>query len=666
MSILERLTCETADLGQANVKKLLELFPECACEQGQVDFDKLRQVLSSEVIEGDVERYQFTWPGKRAAMAEANRKTNKTFRPIREDETTPTGIDSKGHPDCSSGSVNFDTTENLYIEGDNLEALKLLQSAYAGKVKMIYIDPPYNTGKDFVYRDYFSLNDDEIKAQNGILDDDGKMFAKYERNEEAEARYHTNWCNMMYPRLKLARELLSDDGVMFISIDDNEVTPLRKLCDEVFGEGNFVGQLILKTATDNNPSQINTEHEYMICFAKNKTIQEKWLRRSEAANKIIQKYEQLLHLFKTPQEIQKELRNWIKKHKEELPQISHYNNVDDKGVYSSSSNSSNPHPGGYMFDIIHPTTKLPCSKPANGWRWPEKTFADYEKEGEVEWGVDHTTQPHIKKRIETSVEFLRTLIYEDNRATTKMLSTLFDGKKVFDNPKPLKVLMRIFEFVLEKEAIILDFFSGSATTAHAVMQLNAEDGGKRKFILVQLPEVTDEKSEAYKAGYKNICEIGKERIRRAGKKIQEEHPLTTQQLDVGFRVLKIDASSINDVSKPVNEMSQEEMNFESERIKADRSSEDLLFQVLLQTQIPLSEKIERETICGNEVFTVGGVMVACLDKQAKLTEDFFTALAERQPAMAFFRDDTFVDDSARTNLEQIFKQFSKDTKIKVL
>lgn len=619
MSILERLTCETADLGQANVKKLLELFPECACEQGQVDFDKLRQVLSSEVIEGDVERYQFTWPGKRAAMAEANRKTNKTFRPDRE------------------ASVNFDTTENLYIEGDNLEALKLLQSAYANKVKMIYIDPPYNTGSDFIYRDDFRQSVDEYEENLGAYDENGNRMFK---NTDTNGRFHSDWCSMIYPRLKLARELLRNDGVIFISIDDNEVVQLRKLCDEIFGLENFIVQYIWEKhkAPKNDNKYVTTNHEYIVVYAKQK---DKFTIKKDSRGA------------------------------ENVASFKNYDN-DPRGPWGSGPLLAPTYSESAVFPILNPHGEEIYPPKGKCWSFNRDGIKRLMADNRIWFGSDGHNVPRIKRFLSELPDGIvpRSLLFHDvyggNQKAANDLKELFEGKKIFDYSKPINLIKYFIDKSNSFDSIVLDFFSGSATTAHAVMQLNAEDGGKRKFILVQLPEVTDEKSEAYKAGYKDICEIGKERIRRAGKKIQEEHPLTTQQLDVGFRVLKIDSSSINDVSKPVNEMSQEEMNFESERIKADRSSEDLLFQVLLQTQIPLSEKIERETICGNEVFTVGGVMVACLDKQATLTEAFFTALAERQPAMAFFRDDTFVDDSARTNLEQIFKQFSNDTKIKVL
>ena len=352
-----------------------------------------------------------------------------------------------------------EATNHILIEGDNLLALTNLCATHQGKIDVIYIDPPYNTGnKDFVYNDSYVDSEDAFR--------------------------HSKWLSFMSKRLRIAKQLLSDRGVIFISIDDNEQAQLKILCDEIFGDINFVGQLILKTATDNNPSQINIEHEYMLCFAKNKSFQNNWQRTSQAAKRIIEKYRELNDSGLSVDQIQVELRKWIKANKKDLPQVAHYNNVDDKGVYSSSSNSSNPHPGGYMYDIIHPITHLPCPKPANGWRWPFVTFDEYNRNGEIEWGKDHTTQPHVKKRIETSTEYLRTLIYEDNRGTTKALSDIFDGKKVFDNPKPHNVLSRIIDFSSLCNSTILDFFAGSGTTMHAVMQLNKEDGGHRQCILV--------------------------------------------------------------------------------------------------------------------------------------------------------------------------------------
>ena len=363
-------------------------------------------------------------------------------------------------PDRAIISDNPDAPNHLLIEGDNLEALTALSYTHAGKIDVIYIDPPYNTGKkDFVYNDAYVDTDDEYK--------------------------HSKWLSFIKKRLELAKKLLSDRGVIFISIDDNEQARIKVLCDEksLFGENNFLGQLILKTATDNNPSQISTEHEYMLCYAKNHDSQPKWLKQSPAAHRIIEQYRSLLSLGLNISDIQKELRKWIKQNKELLPQVAHYNNVDEKGVYSSSSNSSNPHPGGYTYDIFHPITHLAVPKPQNGWRWPEATFLSYAENGEIEWGKDHTTQPHVKKRIETCLESLRTLIYEDNRGTTKALSDIFGGKKVFDNPKPHTVLARVIDFASQTNSVVLDFFAGSGTTLHAVMNLNAEDGGHRTCIL---------------------------------------------------------------------------------------------------------------------------------------------------------------------------------------
>ncbi|MDE5887330.1 MAG: site-specific DNA-methyltransferase [Muribaculaceae bacterium] len=355
-------------------------------------------------------------------------------------------------------SENPDAPNHILIEGDNLEALTTLAYTHEGKIDVIYIDPPYNTGnKDFIYNDSYVDSEDSYR--------------------------HSKWLSFMSRRLKIAKKLLSDRGVIFISIDDNEQANLKLLCDEVFKVSNFLGVLIIKTATDNNPSQINVEHEYMLCYCKNKDIQGNWKRQSQAAKLLISFGEELLDKGLSLEEAQKELRKWIKTNKFSLPQIAHYNNIDKKGIYSSSSNSSNPHPGGYTYDILHPKTHLPCPKPKNGWRWPEETFLEYDKAEEIEWGKDHTTQPHVKKRLESATEYLRTMIYEDNRGTTKALADIFSGEKRFDNPKPLTVLSKIIDFVSNKCSIILDFFAGSGTTLHAVMQLNAEDGGKRQCIL---------------------------------------------------------------------------------------------------------------------------------------------------------------------------------------
>lgn len=672
---------QSLDVTQRNVEKIAALFPNCVTERlnkdGKqelaIDLDKLRSELGDEIFGEGEERYQFTWPDKRAASHLANERTTMTLRPCREE------------------SVDFDTTENLYIEGDNLDVLKVLRETYLGKVKMIYIDPPYNTGNDFVYNDDFAMGREDFEAQSGLFDEEGNQTVDpMVRNTESNGRFHTDWLNMIYPRLKVARDLLTEDGVVFISIDNNELTNLQKISDEIFGSTNYIGTLVLKTATDNNPSQINTEHEYMLCYAKNRVLQSNWSRQSEAARKIIDQYHVLKSRGLDINELQAALREWIKNNKANLPQVAHYNNVDAKGVYSSSSNSSNPHPGGYMFDIVHPVTGGICPKPANGWRWPKPTFDAYDKAGEIEWGKDHTTQPHIKKRIETSVEYLRSLIYEDNRATTKMLSDLFDGKKVFDNPKPLIVISRLIEYVCDKDSYILDFFSGSATTAHAVMNINARDGGHRKFIVVQITEETPEKSEARKAGYKTICQVGKERIRRSGKDIKnhlralvtayqkqidflkrqspqpsnlaekiipiqqelEKNKVNLLGFDSGFRVLKLDSSNMADVYYTPDQFDPAQLDLFVDNVKPGRTNEDLLFQTMLSLGIELSAKIEVMEIAGKQVFSVDdGYMLACFDKD--VNETTIEEMAKLLPTHLVIRDASAANDNVLDNFDQI-------------
>ena len=649
---MDKLKMHSVNKVDENIEKIGKLFPNCITERknekGEVeyaiDFDMLKQELSTVVVEGNEERYQFTWPDKKKSILLANAPIAKTLRPCREE------------------SVDFDNTENLYIEGDNLDVLKLLQETYLGKIKMIYIDPPYNTGKDFVYSDNFTQDADEYILTSGQLDSDGNRLVS---NLESNGRFHSDWLNMIYPRLKIAKDLLTEDGVIFISIDSHELETLECVCNEIFSKSNFIGTIVLQTATDNNPTQINEEHEYMVCYAKNKVLLDSWYRISESAEAIQKQYQKIKAVENDAEKIQIKLRDWISANKSSLSQVAHYNCVDDKGVYSASSNSSNPHPGGYMYDILHYKTKLPCPKPANGWRWPEKTFLKWAEEGEVHWGADHTTQPHIKKRLETAKEQLKSMIYEDNRAETKLLSDLFDGKKVFENPKPHKVLARIIDFVTKENDTILDFFSGSASTAHSVLKINSDDAGNRKFIMVQLPEETDEKSEAYKAGYKTIPEIGKERIRRAGAKIKEENPMLTSELDTGFRVLKLDSSNMKDVYYNPADYELSLFDNLADNIKEDRTPEDLLFQVMLDLGVELSSKIEESTIGGKKVFNVAdGFLYACFDEN--VTEDVITEIAKKNPYYFVMRDSSMANDSVATNFEQIFATYSPDTVRKVL
>ena len=664
MSQIEKVNCSTPDFAKENVAKLLALFPECAGEQGEVDFDKLRQTLSSSVIEGNVERYEFTWPGKRAAKAAASAATTKALRPCAAESVgrdgTPGGFDS----------------ENLYIEGDNLEVLKLLQTSYANQVKMIYIDPPYNTGHDFVYRDRFSLTQKELESEAGVFDEDGNRF---EVNDSFEARYHSNWCSMMYPRLKLARNLLRDDGVIFISIDDNEVTNMRKLCDEIFGECNFIGDFIWQSRLTGGHDSININcvHEFIVVYGKSETA---------LLNKIASTTEYPLYDATTGKSFK-----W-----DSLWTVSHgYTPNCDYPIYVDKTTL-----GVYIDEKEGRTAIWPwmCHKDGEAvkgvarWFWSKETFlaSHSELSAQVSKG-----QIKVYKKVfgGSGIPPLSVLDKDDvgGTSTGKDETSALLGRGVFDNPKNTKLIGFFLRLGTEKNSLIVDFFSGSATTAHATMQLNSTDGGNRKFIMVQFPELCDEDSEAAKAGYANICEIGKERIRRAGKKIAEElaaknaeivkkneqgelslenpdnpvNPVEKEIPDIGFRVLKLDTSSLRDTSATVSETNQEFTNFE--RIKSDRSPEDLLFQVLLETRISLSDPIETKVVSGNNVFFVSGnALVACLDPAAKMTTAFFIEIAKMKPGIAFFRDDAFADDSARTNLQQAFDQFSPTTSIKVI
>lgn len=621
MSEIERAKCSTPDFAEENAAKLLKLFPECAGEQGTVDLDKLRQVLSSKVVEGNVERYEFTWPGKRAAKAAASAATTKTLRPCREE------------------SVNFDSTENLYIEGDNLEVLKLLQTSYAGKVKMIYIDPPYNTGHDFVYRDRFSLTDKELADQGGAFDEEGNRF---EVNDSAEARYHSNWCSMMYPRLKLAKSLMREDGVIFMSIDDNELMNLRKLCDEIFGASNFVDTLIWEKrySPQNAVQWFSESHEYVLVYAKDKQCwQPRLLERTEEMN-------------------------------------ARYRNLDNdpRGDWKPADATAQGGHGtkGQFYVLTAPNGTKHTLPAGRCWLYTEPVMKKMIEDNRIWFGTSGNNVPAVKKfltEVKQGIACQTIWKYSEvghSQSAKKELIEVMGGAAAFDTPKPVGLLKRmVYLASMEKDDIFLDFFSGSATTAHAVMQQNAEDGGSRKFIMVQLPEACADDSEAVKANYKNICEIGKERVRRAGKKIADENATTAPNLDVGFRVLKLDSSSLNDTSSTVSETSQTFENFD--RIKSDRTPEDLLFQMLLETHIPLSDTIETKTICGNSVFLVAdGALVACLDPKAQMTTEFFLEVAKLKPAGAFFRDDAFANDSARTNLQQAFDQFSPTTSIKVI
>ena len=652
---------QTVNKADENFKRLAEMFPnavtETIDENGEVvraiDKDVLMQEISCKVVDGNEERYQFTWPDKKKSVLLANAPINKALRPCREE------------------SVDFDNTENLYIEGDNLEVLKLLQETYLGKIKMIYIDPPYNTGNDFVYEDDFAQSTDEYLANSGQFDEDGNRLVK---NLDSNGRFHTDWLNMIYPRLKLAKDLLTDDGVIFISIDDNEVENLLKCCGEVFGDCNFVAQIPWRkrTAKSDVPFGVSQDYEYIICFAKSSNF-------SASVEGKERKY------YETPDFAGRPWR------------------VHDLTKQTTASERPNSY-----FTIVNPKTgeQYPAN-PNRTWAITEDTFRTYYDENRIVFPGDYDflsiqkpvlrywKEDDMKKAGDKFGKVAVSTKLPDNigmsQDGTKEITSLL-GTKVFSFPKPSALIKYLISTSTEKNDLVLDFFSGSATTAHAVMQLNAEDGGHRKFIMVQLPEETDEKSEAYKAGYKNICEIGKERIRKAGKKIkgdctakideynskvrvlmnnpnskeipiEEDEPMPIP--DIGFRVLKCDTSNMKEVYYNPVKYEQSLFSRLEDNIKEDRTPEDLLFQVMLDLGVLLSSKIEETTIAGKKVFNVeDNYLIACFDDN--VTEDVITEIAKQKPYYFVMRDSSMANDSVATNFEQIFATYSPDTVRKVL
>lgn len=612
---MDKLRMQSSNGVEDNITKIAQLFPDCVTEtvderSGQpkhlIDFEKLKQNLSDSVMSERAERYQFTWPDKSKAILLANSPVNATLRPCRED------------------SVDFDNTQNLYIEGDNLDVLKCLKETYLHKVKMIYIDPPYNTGNDFVYEDDFAQSSEEYLANSGQFDEQGnRMFT----NAESNGRFHTDWLNMIYPRLKVARDLLTDDGAIFISIGDDEGDNLQKVCDEIFGEKNFIADICHKhRASVSNDRIISENHNHLLFYCK-------------------------------------KVATLFSKHKliGEDPVLEGFNLEDERGKYKltpvdgpGGAKKGNPH-----YEFLGVT---------GYWRYSKETMQAKYDQGLIVRTTNGLQQKYYLEQAKLSRRTVTTW-WDDNFLTSSATKQLIDlmGTKTFDNPKNVNLLLRCLKMItkFDKDSLILDFFSGSATTAHAVMQLNSEDGGNRKFIMVQLPEKTDEKSEAFKAGYKNICEIGKERIRRAGKKIKEESPLTTQNLDTGFRVLKLDSTNMQDIYYSPKDISQADLFSQVDNVKPDRTGEDLLFQVMLELGATLDSKIETTTVAGKTIYNVAeGYLVACFDPN--VTDEVVKAIAQMQPAYAVLRDTSMKDDSTATNFEQIFKTYSPDTVTRIL
>lgn len=623
---MDKLRMESVDLTAQNIDKIGALFPNCitetADENGKlkkaINFDMLKQMLSDEVAEGD-EAYEFTWVGKKEAIVEANKPIRKTLRP------------------CKEESVNWDNTENLYIEGDNLEVLKLLQESYLGKVKMIYIDPPYNTGSDkFIYTDDFHISKEEYEKEAGYKNEDGEYLFK--ENLDSNPQFHSVWCSMIYSRLMLARNLLSEDGVIFISIDDNEQDNLKKICDEVFGERNYVQEImwIKKFSPQNDAKYFSLNHENILCYAKNKPS----FKRN-----LLPPTEEMLKRYKNPDN-------------------------DPRGPWTSGDCTIGRMTEKDYYPITTPSGREVYPSNGNVWRFSRDTFKKLIEDNRIWFGENGDNMPRVKRFLsETNNGIVPISVwgFEEvghTQSASQELKKLFDNKQYFDYPKPIGLIEKCEVIATDKDSIILDFFSGSATTAHAVMQLNAEDGGNRKFIMVQLPEKTDEKSEAFKAGYKNICEIGKERIRRAGKKIREENP-NAESLDTGFRVFKLADSNMTDVYYSPLEINQQMLLEQEENIKPDRTDLDLLFGCVLDWGIPLNLPYISEKIDGFTVHTYNdGDLIACFDKN--VSESVIKEIAKRQPLRAVFRDSSFADSPSKINVGEIFKMIAPDTRVRVI
>ena len=624
---MDKLKMTTADGVQDNVEKIALLFPNCVTETRdnntgrlvhKVDFDKLRQELSSSIVSDREERYQFTWPDKSKVILLANAPVNAALRPCREE------------------SVDFDNTKNLYIEGDNLDVLKCLKENYLHQVKMIYIDPPYNTGSDFVYEDDFAESAEEYRSRSGQFDEQGNRLVT---NTESNGRFHTDWLNMIYPRLKVAYDLLRMDGVIFISIDDHEVDNLKKVCNEIFGEKNFIAQLVWERAFSpkNDARFISNSHDYIVMFARNiESFKIGRLPRTEEAD-------------------------------------ARYSNPDNdpRGVWQSDNMTVKTYSPSGDYPITLPSGRVVEPPAGRCWRLSAKAFAERLRDNRIWFGSDGNGTPRIKRFLNelkfdgmapTSILFYKDVGHSQEGA--QEVIKLFGNKGVFDGPKPVRLLQRLITLAnLEDDSIILDFFSGSATTAHALMKTNAEKDMHCKFILVQLPEEVSDTKKGQ--GYKTICEIGKERIRRAGSKIKEESPLTTQNLDTGFRVLKLDSTNMEDIYYSPGDINQANLFSLVDNVKPDRTSEDLLFQVMLELGATLDSKIEYQTIDGKTVWNVSdGYIVACFDKD--VTDDVVKFIAKMQPQYAVLRDTSMANDSTATNFEQIFKTYSPNTTTKIL
>lgn len=620
----------TPDIAEENYKKLVALFPDAITETTDedgnivraIDKDVLMQEINTKVIDDGQERYQFTWPDKRKSMVMANAPISKTLRLEKEKsigrDGTPGGVDS----------------ENIYIEGDNLDALKLLQETYLGKVKMIYIDPPYNTGNDFIYEDDFAQSSDEYADNSGQTDEEGNRLVQ---NSESNGRFHTDWLNMIYPRLRLARDFLTDDGVIFISIDDNEQENLKKVCDEIFGSNNFLAQVVWERAYApiNLKKNFSVSHDYILVYGKDSSIiQTNGIARTgESDNR-----------YQNPDN-------------------------DPRGPWKSSDLSVGPAVKANIYPITTPSGRVVEPPAGRSWRLSRHAFRERLQDNRIWFGKNGDAVPSMKRfkseLRKSGITPMTIWNYKEvghSQSATQDLQKLMGGKKYFDYPKPVPLIQRCIQLYTEEDSIVMDFFAGSATTAHAVMQQNAEDGGKRQYILVQIPEKTDPKKDAFQDGYKTICDIGEERIRRAGKKIKAE---TGADIDYGFRCFKVDSSNMKDVYYAPADIEQLSLDGFEDNIKEDRTPEDLLIQVMLDLGILLSSDIEIQNINGRKVFSVAdGYLLACFDKD--VTEETVIEIAKKKPFYAIFRDNSMANDSVAANFEQIFETYSPETVRKVL
>lgn len=625
---MEKMRMESVDMTEKNIEKIKSLFPNCITEtrdkdgklKKAINFETLKQILSDEIVDGD-EAYEFTWVGKKAAIVEANKPIRKTLRP------------------CKEKSVNWDNTENLYIEGDNLEVLKLLQESYLGKIDVIYIDPPYNTGNDFIYNDDFKLSSEEYIEANNELDENGNRLF---RNTDSNGRFHSDWCSMIYSRLLLSRNLLSDNGVIFISIDDNEQENLKKICDEVFGEDNFLAQIIWERAFSpvNLKKHFSRSHDYLLCYAKNEY---------SSINNGIQRSEEANNRYSNPDK-------------------------DPRGVWQSNDLAVGPAVESNIYPITTPSGRIVLPPDGRSWRYSKSVFEEKLNDNRIWFGVNGNGVPRIKRFLselkKTGITPMTIWKHTDvghSQDASKALKSLFGEKMVFDYPKTVELIKRCIELYSKKDSIILDFFSGSATTAHAVMQLNAEDCGTRKYILVQLPEKTDLKSVAFKEGYKTICELGQERIRKSSKKILEDSKenYNTENLDIGFRVFKLDDSNMTDVFYFVDDYSQDLLSNLESNIKSNRNNLDLLFGCLIEWGLPLSLPYDSEEIEGCTVHNYNnGDLVACFNEN--VPDSVIKYIAKQQPLRAVFRDSCFANSPSKINVGEIFKSLAPDTRVKVI